>query len=243
MIYLLYGQDTLKGKRKLVEILDFFRAKAGNLSIFRIDGDSFRMAELEELLKSRMLFGDKYAVVCDRVLETSSAREFVAENIEKFADSRNIFIFFEETVEKEILGQLKERAEKIQEFGRLAPKTKEEYNPFPLCDAFARKDKSGAWALFGRALFRGVAAEEIFWKILWQVKNLLLVKKLSDAGVKNIQKESGLHPFVAKKTMSASRNFSDKELREYSSKLVKLYHDAREGRADFSIGLEKILIE
>ncbi len=242
MIYLLYGGDTFKGKQKLVELLDFFRAKVGNLGIFRLDGEDFRMAELEELLKSGMLFGEKYVVVCDRVFGIPAANKFIADNVEKFAESRNLFIFFEEEIERDIIKLFEKHAEKIQEFKSREAEKEEKYNPFPICDAFSSKNKTKVWILFQQALLRGVSAEEIFWKIWWQLKNLLTVKKLSESGAKNIQKESGLHPFVVKKTLSALRNFTDDELRETSANLVKLYHNARNGNTDFSIGLEKLLI-
>jgi len=243
MLYLLYGQDTFRGKQKLVQILDFFRSKIGNLGIFRLEGDNFNLAELEELLKTQTLFGKKHLVVCDRIFESPDAKKFFQNNVEKFATSQNLFIFFEEEITGEDIGLFERYAEKIQEFKPVNKKTEEKrYNLFPLCDAFGAKNKSKAWLLFQQTLLRGVTAEEIFWKIWWQVKNLLLIKKLSEENVKDLQKESGLHPFVLKKTLSALRNFTDRELYNYSAKLVELYHNARRGKADFSIGLEKFLI-
>ncbi|HDH03914.1 MAG TPA: hypothetical protein ENH22_00105 [Candidatus Campbellbacteria bacterium] len=134
-------------------------------------------------------------------------------------------------IEKYVLGG------KIEFWG-----TKNDYNPFHICDAFVAKNKNKTWVLFQQALLRGVAAEDVFWKIWWQVKNLLLIKKLSESNVKNLRKESGLHPFVVKKTLTALKNFTGKELNGYSSQLVNLYHDIRKGRAEFEIGLEKFLI-
>lgn len=116
------------------------------------------------------------------------------------------------------------------------------FNIFQICDAFAAKNKKKVWTLFQRALLRGVAPEEVFWKLWWQVKNLLLVKRLSESNVKNLQKESGLHSFVLKKTLSALRNFTEEDLQSYSLSLVRLYHGARVGRADFEIGVEKLLL-
>ena len=52
------------------------------------------------------------------------------------------------------------------------------YNPFAICDAFAEKNKAKAWTIYQQALRRGIPAEEVFFKILWQIKNLLLVKNL-----------------------------------------------------------------
>ena len=89
----------------------------------------------------------------------------------------------------------------------------------------------------------GVSSEEVFWKVWWQMKNLILVKKLHQAGVQNIEKKSGLHPFVVKKTLNSAKNFTETELHEISFDLVRLYHESRRGLQDFPIGLEKILLK
>lgn len=116
------------------------------------------------------------------------------------------------------------------------------YNPFAICDAIAEKNKLKAWILLQKAIMLGVPAEEVFWKINWQVKNLLLVKRLSQIPKIDIVKESGLHPFVARKTIFASKNFLEEELANFSSRLVDLYHNTRRGITDFEVGLERLLI-
>lgn len=119
---------------------------------------------------------------------------------------------------------------------------KEKYNPFQICDAVASRDRKTSWILLQKALLNGVPAEEVFWKIWWQVKTLLLVKFLAGANVKNIEKESGLKSYPAQKALAAIRNFSSSELNQLSWNLVDLYHKIRKGQAEFEIGLEKILI-
>ncbi|MFH0803942.1 MAG: hypothetical protein V1877_02405 [Candidatus Tagabacteria bacterium] len=116
-------------------------------------------------------------------------------------------------------------------------------NIFHIADAVAEKDRSRAWLLFQKALLSGIDPEEIFWKITWQIKNLLLVKKLSLSSEKKIIEATNLHPYVVKKTLSASRNYSEEELAGYSSELIDLYHKARRGLADFDVGIEKFLIK
>ncbi len=120
---------------------------------------------------------------------------------------------------------------------------KEETNIFHITDAIASRDKSRAWFLFRQAMMNGMDAEEIFWKIVWQIKNLLLIKKLMPASEKKITETTRLHPYVVKKTASASRLFTEEELSKYSSELIELYHNSRRGLADFDTGVEKILIK
>ncbi len=116
------------------------------------------------------------------------------------------------------------------------------YNPFAICDAMASRDKEKAWVVAQEAEMAGVPVEEVFYKVLWQIKNLLLIKQMSDLGVKNLDKEIKIHPFVLKKTLAATRNFTEDELKKYSFQLLNIYHNARKGAEDFSIGLEKFLL-
>jgi len=133
--------------------------------------------------------------------------------------------------------------EKYQ-LGGLTAKLKETpvYNPFAICDAFAEKNKAKMWIIYQQALRQGIPAEEVFFKILWQIKNLLLVKKLATAGVADIAKESGLKPFVFGKAMRAAKSFSEDELVNYSYEMLKIYHKERRGESELPIEFEKLLI-
>ena len=116
------------------------------------------------------------------------------------------------------------------------------YNPFAVCDAFAEKNKAKAWTIYHQALRQGIPAEEVFFKILWQIKNLLMVKRLTNAGVANVAKETGLHAFVAGKATRAAKNFSEAELASYSYEMLRIYHEERRGISELEIEFEKLLI-
>ncbi len=117
-----------------------------------------------------------------------------------------------------------------------------EYNPFAICDAFAEKNKAKMWIIYQQALRQGIPAEEVFFKTLWQIKNLLLVKKLINAGVDNAIKETGLHAFVASKAIKSAQKFSEEELENYSYEMLKIYHEERRGLLELPIEFEKLLI-
>ncbi|MFA4890226.1 MAG: hypothetical protein WC587_01135 [Candidatus Paceibacterota bacterium] len=252
MIYLLYGKDAVKSRQKLNELLYFFRSKDSNVSIFKIDEYDFEKEKLEELSRSSTLFGGKVVVVFNRIFDDKNISKIILENLDVYAASKNIFIFYEEEVDDKNFDLIKEKAKKVQKFNlpagrelktsKFGGKDYGDYNPFLICDAVGEKNKKKAWLLFQDALFKGVPAEEVFWKIWWQAKTMLSVKIASDAGVKNLEKETGFHPYVVKKNLGFLRNFSFKELDIFSWKLVELYHNARRGLADFEIGLEKILV-
>src|SRR3989338_8731887 len=134
-------------------------------------------------------------------------------------------------IEKYALGGLTAKQEMVAE-----------YNPFAICDAFAEKNKVKAWTIYQQALRQGIPAEEVFFKTLWQIKNLLLVKKLMNAGVANVSKETGLHSFVIGKAIKAAKNFSEDELINYSYEMLKIYHEERRGWSELAIEFEKLLI-
>ena len=134
-------------------------------------------------------------------------------------------------IEKYALGGLTAKQETVAE-----------YNPFAVCDAFAEKNKAKAWTIYQQALRQGIPDEEVFFKILWQIKNLLLVKKLINAGVANVAKETGLHDFVAGKAIKAAQKFSEDELVNYSYEMLKIYHEKRRGESELAIEFEKLLI-
>ena len=117
-----------------------------------------------------------------------------------------------------------------------------EYNPFAICDAFAEKNKAKMWIIYQQALRQGIPAEEVFFKIFWQIKNLLLVKKLINAGVDNAIKETGLHAFVASKAIKSAQKFSEEELENYSYEMLRIYHEERRGLLELPIEFEKLLI-
>ena len=134
-------------------------------------------------------------------------------------------------IEKYALGGLTAKQETVAE-----------YNPFAICDAFAEKNKAKAWIIYQQALRQGIPDEEVFFKIIWQIKNLLLVKKLMNAGVANVSKETGLHSFVVGKAIKAAKNFSEQELINYSYEMLKIYHEERRGESELPIEFEKLLI-
>ena len=217
------------------ELIAFFLTKTSDLGIFRVESEDFEPVKFEELIKGKTLFEKKHVVVCSRIFENIVAQSFVEKNIERISATPNIFLFFEEEIEGKLLDLFKEHGEKVQEFKlKKEAGNKNDYKPFAIGDAVAEKNKIRAWVLFQKALLSGVAAEEIFYKIVWQIKALLLIKKAP--------KETGLHPFVVQKNLNNIKNFTEQELIDYSFELLKIYHDVRRGLEEFQIGLEKFLL-
>ncbi|MCR4284068.1 MAG: hypothetical protein NUV64_01990 [Parcubacteria group bacterium] len=120
-----------------------------------------------------------------------------------------------------------------------------EINIFHLTDAFGSKDKRRAWVLYQKALLSGLPAEEVFWKLSWQVKNILLVKRMSEElkkSAEEIIKESKINPFVVKNCLSFAKNFETDKLNDLYLELVDIYNSVRKGKTEFDISVEKFLL-
>jgi len=151
------------------------------------------------------------------------------------ASSENIFIFLENRASPEDLKELKTLAGKTQEFP-LVGNLPVGFNLFLLTDAFAARNKNRLWILYREALWRRVLPEEIFWKLVWQVNNLRLVKQTADLS------KLKMKSYPLTKTKTAAKNFSMTELNRFSSDLLQLYHHWHLGTDEFEFGLEKIIL-
>lgn len=94
---------------------------------------------------------------------------------------------------------------------------KTEFNLFDLADALAARDRGESWLVYQQALRAGVTPEEIYWRaVVWKTKKLLQL---------------------------GSKKYSNLELRQLSSRLVRMWHDTkREVGRDFGLELERLLL-
>ncbi|OHA89581.1 MAG: hypothetical protein A3C70_02390 [Candidatus Zambryskibacteria bacterium RIFCSPHIGHO2_02_FULL_43_14] len=112
-----------------------------------------------------------------------------------------------------------------------------EFNIFALTDALGERKKKETWILYQKALSAGLSAEEIFFKIVWQVKSMLIA-----ARTKNVE-ETDMKPFPYSKAKSFLKNFKLEELEKFSENLVIGYHQARRGEREIETLVEKILLK
>ena len=63
MIYLLYGTDTIKTRKKLHTLLDSMFTKKPDASYVRVDTENFDKERIEEFIGSQGLFENKYIIV------------------------------------------------------------------------------------------------------------------------------------------------------------------------------------
>jgi hypothetical protein len=111
------------------------------------------------------------------------------------------------------------------------------FNIFSLTDAIGERDKRHAWTLYQKALFSGMVAEEIFWKVTWIVRSMFLAANTNDYS------ETDMKEFPYKKAKGYAKNFKAGELEQLSEDLVVGYHNARRGEGEIETLLEKIILK
>lgn len=235
MLYLLHGNDFVKKRAKLGEILTSIEKKKSGVSVFKLSKEDFLSDDgankLNELVSSQVLFGGDYVVVLENILEV--ALEEVKDKLLEMAGSAHIFIFVEEGLkapEKKLFEKVGAKIEALST--KLAPKS--DFNIFSLADALASKDKKKLWFLYQKALKEEFAPEEIAGTLFWQIKTLLLVSGGDTSTMK---------PYSISKAKKSLSKWSEVELKKTSGKLISAYHDARRGGHALKEGLELFLLK
>ncbi len=123
-----------------------------------------------------------------------------------------------------------------QEEFDIGTKSKSDFNIFSLTDAIGSRNKKDAWVLYQKALASGMVAEEIFWKVMWAIKTMLLAKRTKTA------EEAEMKTFPYNKAKSNLKNFKEGELEKISENLVIGYHNARRGKGEIEGLIEKVLL-
>jgi hypothetical protein len=119
----------------------------------------------------------------------------------------------------------------------IGPKARGEFNIFSLTDAIGARKKRDAWVLYHKALASGMVPEEVFFKLVWQVKTMLLAQMTKTA------EEAEMKSFPYSKAKGFLRNFKPGELESFSENLVKGYHQARRGDGEIETLVEKTLLK
>ncbi len=233
MLYIFYGNDREGLIKKTDALSKSLYSKDPNLSYEKLDQDNFQIGKLRDLSESMSLFGNKTLVLLDNVL---GENEEIFDSLESLKNSQNIFVLREEKLLKSELKKLEKFSEKIEEVVLPEGKKKEVFNIFSFTDAIGERNKKNSWILYEKAIFTGLVPEELFWKVVSQVRNMLLVKKTKSAN------EAGIHPFVYGKAKGFLKNYKEGELESLSEKLVVGYHQARNGEVEIETLLEKTLL-
>ncbi len=240
MIILIHGNDEIRSRTKYNTLADSLLAKNPEASLFKLASENFKVERLEELTKGQGLFYQKFIIGCDNLFSSASENKEREEQarvwLEFMARSGNIFILLENNADPKTLAEIKKLATKDQEFYKREIMTGRGFNIFSITDAFTTRHKNRAWMLYQEALMTGISAEEVLWKLIWSVNNLLLVKNTKDAS------KLKMKPYPLTKAKAAAKTFSNEELKNLSTSFLDLYHATFLGTDEFEFGLEKILL-
>lgn len=119
----------------------------------------------------------------------------------------------------------------------IGPKARAEFNVFALTDAIGARKKRDAWVLYQKALASGLAPEEVFYKLVWQAKTMLIAQNTKSVA------ETDMKPFPYNKAKGFLRNFKAGEIEKLSEALVTGYHRARRGEGEIETLVEKTLLK
>lgn len=142
----------------------------------------------------------------------------------------------EEFYSQNLFGE-KVEVKKEEESELIGPKARAEFNIFALTDAIGSRNKREAWVLYHKALASGMVPEEVFYKVQWQVKTMLLAGKTKSA------EEADMKSFPYSKAKGFLKNFKPGELEKISENLVRGYHEIRRGNEDSETFVEKTLLK
>jgi DNA polymerase-3 subunit delta len=118
MIYLIFGEDTFRANRKLKEIIERYRKihRSGlNLKVFDLKERSFE--DFKEEFEFSPMFFEKKLFILKNASQNQQFKEKFLKEIDKFQNSKEIILFFEEGEIKNdhFFTEIKKRA-KFQEF-------------------------------------------------------------------------------------------------------------------------------
>ncbi len=219
MIYLFSGDDA---KNKLLSYEKFIKSLPAQAGIprgaesFFISRNDFDPVVIESFYSGSSLFSAKSAVIFQNIFEHEETRDFVLDKLELMSQSTNSFIFLEGKLNKSVLDAFRKARGELNIF-ELPKEKKEKYDNFLVANAFSRKDKLNMWICFREAMDRGVGMEELIGVLFWKIKDMLLKKNFT--------------------------KFSEKELKNFITKLSYLLPKARKEGRDAESAFEQFLLE
>ena len=147
MLYLIYGTDTHKARKKLHQLLDIAEKKRPGAELFKINTENWSESQFDELLVSQGLFEQKYTVVLDNLFEKKDCKDYVVGKLDEMRDSEQIFLILEGNVDSASLKKIEKNAKQSQEFVQKEGK-KSDFNIFAITDGLLQKDKKKLWVSF-----------------------------------------------------------------------------------------------
>lgn len=116
---------------------------------------------------------------------------------------------------------------------------------FDLTDALSRRERAQALAILHELLGKGEPPVGLTAFIGSQVRTLLLIKDLSERGLRppQIAEAAGIHPFVVNKTLPLVRRFSSSQLKSAYRATLSVDTALKRSRMPAELALDLLVIE
>lgn len=116
---------------------------------------------------------------------------------------------------------------------------------FAVIDAIAKKNKKLSFKILNDHIEHGESEIYLLTMIIYQFRNLIKIKSLINKLLSEAElaKKTGLHPFVIKKILSISRQFSFEELKNIYQKLFDIDLKIKTGEIDPRMALNMFVAE
>ena len=251
MIYLFHGTDKIKARAVAHQAVMAAQKKHAEAEFFKLTSENFTESKLDELIMSQGLFYSGSIVFMDSLFDEAEIGEILLKKIKEISESPNFFVFLEEKLNKKELEKFEKYAQKVEEFKKPERKLNkkeelaargEKIDFFEFANTLGERNKKQLWTIYQEALNESVASEEVHSMFFWQVKSMLCALKTKDAT------EAGLNPFVYSKAKTYARNYGktaeevEEKLRQMSTTLCDMYHEAHRGKIDFAVALERFIL-
>lgn len=124
-------------------------------------------------------------------------------------------------------------------------KAKMESDIFKTIDALANRNKQLALSLMHRHLAEGESEIYLMSMLVYQFRNLLLVKSEMERGAQfqSLAKTIKLHPYVLRKSFEQGKGFSFSALKKIYERLLELDMAAKSGRIEPLVALDLVVGE
>lgn len=235
MLYVFFGTNITKVSDQASRLVSSLLKKKPDAQVFSFEGGAILESDIDALIEAQGLFVERHIVVIKRPFVVAESRDVVLARLEQFATTQNIFIIIEDKLLAEHKKAFTKHAEKIEEHVEVE-KAKKPFNVFALADALGAKNKQALWVGYMGALRAGLEVESVHGTLHWAVKAML---SASGAGS---PEEAGQKPYSYNTYKRYAHNYSPEELVSLSRDLITLYHDARRGKHDLKVALERWIL-
>lgn len=250
MISVFHGSERERVVSESQKHLSLLLSKNPLAQVINFEFGEGEAEKIKNLAATNSLFSESYIISIRYFNETALGRELFLNLIPHLTQSNHEIIILDGTLTKEPLTKLEETGAKISKHMKPAPtgyavarevkpvhQVFANYNIYRFSDAFGNHEKRQLWVEYHTAKEAGLPAEELFWKINWQLRQMLMVSKMKP------DDKTDMKPYSISKAKTFLKKYTDKELLELSKKLICIYHDARRGLADFDTALERLILE